>query len=300
MAVETIDAIETAVLTPITVEEAVEQLAELEDEGKVLAGGQSLLVLYRFGFVSPESFVSLRKIEELKAITPTSDGGLRIGAAVTQYQIIADPAIGAAYPALVDAAHCVSSPQVRRRGTIGGNLCHADPTADPPATLIALGASVEIAGADGRRIIPVDELFADYMETILEPGELLTAVLLPPPGTSSAYVKHRLRGIDTAIVGVAVNLTLAADGVTCESVGIGLAGAGTTPLRASGAEAVLTGAALTPEAWAEAGRVAAEECEPLEDTEASEWYRRKMVERFVQRAGALAQARATGREELSA
>jgi carbon-monoxide dehydrogenase medium subunit len=138
------------------------------------------------------------------------------------------------------------------------------------------------------------------METILEPGELLTAVLLPPPGTSSAYVKHRLRGIDTAIVGVAVSLVLSADGLTCESAGIGLAGAGTTPLRASGAEAALTGRALTSEAWAEAGRVAAEECEPLEDTEASEWYRRKMVERFVQRAGALAQTRAKGQEELSA
>ncbi len=125
-------------------------------------------------------------------------------------------------------------------------------------------------------------------------ASLLTAVLLPPAGTSSAYVKHRVRGIDTAIVGVGVGLTLAADGVTCESAGIGLAGVGTTPLRASNAEAALTGAALTPELWVEAGRIAAEECEPLEDTEASEWYRRKMVDRFVQRAGALAQARANG------
>lgn len=295
-----IDAVETAVLTPTTVEEAIAQLTELDDEGKVLAGGQSLLVLYRFGFVTPEGFVSLSKIDELKAMTPEPDGGLRIGAAVTQFQIIADPAIGEHYPALVDAARCVSSPQVRRRGTIGGNLCHADPTADPPAALIGLGASVEIAGSDGRRLIPIDALFADYMETILEPNELLTAVILPPPGSSSAYVKHRVRGIDTAIVGVAVGLSLADDGITCDAASIGLAGAGTTPLRAAGAEAVLAGVALTPEAWAEAGRIAAEECEPLEDTEASEWYRRKMVERFVQRAGALAQARAAAREELSA
>ena len=99
------------------------------------------------------SFVSLRKIDELTSDRATeSDGGLRIGASVTQHQIIANATIGAAYPALVDAAKCVSSPQVRRRGTIGGNLCHADPTADPPAALIALGASVEIASTDGRRI----------------------------------------------------------------------------------------------------------------------------------------------------
>ena len=297
---EVMDTVETAVLHPVSIEEAVERLAQLDDDGKVLAGGQSLLVLYRFGFVTPSTFVSLRKIDELTGIAADPDGGVRIGASVTQHQIIEDATIAARYPALVDAAKCVSSPQVRRRGTIGGNLCHADPTADPPAALIALGASVEIAGADGRRVIPVDELFADYMETILEPGELLTAVLLPRPGTSSAYVKHRVRGIDTAIVGVGIGLTLAADGVTCESAGIGLAGAGTTPLRAANAEAVLIGRELTPELWAEAGHIAAEECEPLDDTEASEWYRRKMVERFVQRAGTLAQARASGQEGLSA
>ena len=293
---DVLEAVETHVLVPESVEDAIAQLAELEDEGKVLAGGQSLLVLFRFGFVTPTSLVSLRKIDELKRIEPTADGGLRIGAGVSQYQIIADSMIAGAYPALVDAAKCVSSPQVRRRGTIGGNLCHADPTADPPAALIALGADVEIASSEGRRTLPIDELFADYMETILEPGELLTAVLLPAPGSSSAYVKHRLRGIDTAIVGVGIGLTLADDGTTCESARIGLSGAGATPLRARGAEAALAGVSLTPQAWAGAGRIAAEECEPLEDTEASEWYRRKMVDRFVQRAGALAHARANGQE----
>ena len=289
---DTPDIVETEVRTPTSVDEAVAQLAELEDEAKVLAGGQSLLVLYRFGFVTPAVLVSLRKVDELTTIAPEPNGGLRIGAAVTQHRIIADPVIGRTYRALIEAAKCVSSPQVRRRGTLGGNLCHADPTADPPAALIALGASVEIARVEGRRVLPVEALFADYMETILEPDELLTAILLPPPPTASAYLKHRLRGIDTAIVGVGVGLELAEDGVTCESVDIGLAGAGTTPLRASGAEAALTGAALTAERWAAAGRIAAEECEPLDDTEATEWYRRQMVDRFVQRAGALAQERA--------
>ncbi|MCA9861032.1 MAG: FAD binding domain-containing protein, partial [Thermomicrobiales bacterium] len=217
---DTIETAETDVVRPTSVDEAVARLAELDDEGKTLAGGQSLLVLFRKGFVSPSAFVSLRAIDELREIAPTAGGGLRIGATVTQYELISHPTIGSTYPALVDAAKCVSSPQVRRRGTIGGNLCHADPTADPPAALIALGASVEIASSDGRRVIPVDELFADYMETVLEPGELLTSVLLPPPATSSAYVKHRLRGIDTAIVGVGVGLTLAGDGVTCDAVQI--------------------------------------------------------------------------------
>ena len=148
----------------------------------MLAGGQSLLVLYRFGFVTPESFVSLQKIDELKTIDADARRWIahrRGGNAIPDHRRSGD--WRQRYPALVDSARCVSSPQVRRRGTLGGNLCHADPTADPPAALIALGASVEIAGPDGRRVIPVDALFADYMETILAPGELLTAVLLPPP-----------------------------------------------------------------------------------------------------------------------
>lgn len=297
---DTIEHIETEVQTPGSVDEAVALLAELEDEAKVLAGGQSLLVLYRFGFVTPATFVSLRKIDELTAIAPEADGGLRLGAMVTQHRIIADPDIGQSYQALVEAAHCVSSPHVRRRGTIGGNLCHADPTADPPAASIALGALVEIANVAGRRLLPIEEFFADYMETILKPDELLTAIVLPPPPIASVYLKHRLRGIDTAIVGVGIGLELAGDGITCEAVRVGLAGAGTIPLRASGAEAVLTGIALTPEAWATAGRIAAEECEPLDDTEATAWYRRQMIERFAQRAGVLALARARERQEISA
>lgn len=297
---DTIEHTETGVQTPESVDEAVALLTELEDEARVLAGGQSLLVLYRFGFVTPATFVSLRKVDELSAITPAADGGLRLGASVTQHRIIADPGIGQSYRALVEAARCVSSPQVRRRGTIGGNLCHADPTADPPAAAIALGALVEIANVAGRRLLPIEELFADYMETVLTPDELLTAIVLPPPPTASVYLKHRLRGIDTAIVGVGIGLDLAGDGTTCESVRIGLAGAGTTPLRAAGAEAALTGIALTPETWANAGRIAAEECEPLDDTEATAWYRRQMVERFVQRAGILALARARERQEISA
>lgn len=290
---ELLDATETVVRTPATVDEAIAVLAEFDDDAKVLAGGQSLLVLYRFGFVSPAALVSLRLVEELRAVAPTPGGGMRIGAMVTQHQLIDDARIAVGYPALEDAAKCVSSPQVRRRGTLAGNLCHADPTADPPAALIALGALIEIASSSGRRLLPIEALFADYMETVLETGELLTAIVLPPPPTASAYLKHRLRGIDTAIVGVGIGLTMAADGVTCESARIGLAGAGTTPLRAAGAEAVLKGARLTPEAWGETSRVAAAECEPLDDTEASEWYRRKMVERFVQRTGALAQSRIT-------
>jgi carbon-monoxide dehydrogenase medium subunit len=143
--------------------------------------------------------------------------------------------------------------------------------------------------------MPVEALFADYMETSLQPDELLVAVHIPAPGDRSgaAYRKHRLRGVDTAVVGAGVGLTLAEDG-SCHDVRIGLVGAGTTPLRAVNAEATLRGQAFTPETLAAAAKAASEECEPLSDTEGSEWYRREMVAVFVRRAGEIALARARG------
>ena len=134
------------------------------------------------------------------------------------------------------------------------------------------------------------------METILAPEELLTAIYLPAPvaNAGAAYLKHRVRGVDTALVGAGVALALAKDGATIQAARIGLAGAAPTPLRARSAESVLTGSAPTSETLAAAGAAAAEESDPLEDTEGSAWYRREMIARFVQRAAAAALRRAQG------
>jgi carbon-monoxide dehydrogenase medium subunit len=284
---------------PESVEDALQLLARLAPDAKPLAGGQSLLVLVRSGLVDPNALIGLKRIPALSSIDGRPDGGLTIGAMVTQHRLEQELLIRERATALAEAAAVVASPPVRRQGTIGGNLCHADPTADPPAALIALGAEVELASLNGRRRLPVEAFFVDYMETAIQADELLVAVHLPgqAPRSGSAYLKLRQRGVDTALVGAGVAMSLAEDGRTCAAARIGLAAAGTTPLRALEAERVLIGRPVSEELLEEAGGAAAEESAPLSDTEASEWYRREMIQVYVRRAGALAAARA--RESLN-
>jgi carbon-monoxide dehydrogenase medium subunit len=287
-----------AYLAPTSLDEALALLAEHGDEAKVVAGGQSLLVFLRQGLLAPTVLIGLGGIPELTRLEPSPEGGLTIGATVTQHALETSSLVGGGFAALAEAAAVIASPQVRRRGTIGGNLCHADPTGDPPAALIALGAEVEVANRDRRRRLPVEAFFRDYMEPAIDADELLVAIHLPapPPRSGAAYLKHRLRGVDTALVGVGVGIALGEDGRTCVDARVGLVGAGTTPLRAVGAEAVLRGRAPTDAAMRAAGEAAAAECAPLSDTEASEWYRREMVEVHVRRAAerALDRAREAG------
>lgn len=281
-------------LAPRSVEEALDLLARHGEDAKIVAGGQSLLVFLRQGLLAPRYLIGLKQVPELAELAPTPAGGLTIGAMVTQHMLETSPLVRERFPALAEAAAVIASPQVRRQGTLGGNLCHADPTGDPPAALIALAAEVEIASATGRRRLPIAELFRDYMEPAIAPDELLVAVHVPPPALRSgaAYLKFRLRGVDTALVGAGVGLTLAADGRTCETARIGLVGAGVTPLRAVAAEAALTGTELTDERVRAAAEAAAAESSPLSDTEASEAYRREMIAVFVRRAAETALRRA--------
>ncbi|MDQ2654440.1 MAG: xanthine dehydrogenase family protein subunit M [Chloroflexota bacterium] len=280
---------------PASVSEAVELLAS-SDDAKVVAGCQSLGVFLRQRLIEPSLLVGLKRIPELSEIVELPGGGLRIGAMVTQRTLETSGVVRQQYPALSDAAALIASPPVRQQGTIGGNLCHADPTGDPPAVLIALGAGVELVSSTGTRRVPVEDFFVDYMETVLAADELLVAVHLPAPAANSgaAYLKHRVRGVDTALVAAGVALTLAEDGKTIREARIGLAGAGPTPLRARAAEMALAGAAPTSETFAAAGEAAAAESDPLEDTEGSAWYRREMIARFVQRAADAALRRAQG------
>ncbi|MEZ4562640.1 MAG: xanthine dehydrogenase family protein subunit M [Thermomicrobiales bacterium] len=280
---------------PASIKDAVDLLAS-NDDAKVVAGCQSLGVFLRQRLIEPQLLVGLKNIPELAGIEKLPDGSLRIGAMVTQHALETSGIVRQLFPALADAAALIASPPIRQQGTIGGNLCHADPTGDPPAVLIALGAELELVSSGGARRVPVEDFFVDYMETILAPEELLTAICLPAPVANSgaAYLKHRVRGVDTALVAAGVALALAKDGATIQAARIGLAGAAPTPLRARSAELVLTGAAPTGETLAAAGAAAAEESDPLEDTEGSAWYRREMIARFVQRAAAAALRRAQG------
>src|SRR5262245_61057479 len=186
-----------AYLAPESVEEALAMLAEHGEGAKPIAGGQSLLILLRWGLAAPTYLIGLKRIPELTRLTATAEGGLTIGAMVTQRTLESSPLVRTSFPALAEAAGAVASPPVRQQATIGGNLCHADPAADPPAALIALGAEVEIAYRGGRRRLPVSELFRGFLETAVGPDELMVAVHIPPaaPRSGASYLKHRVRGV---------------------------------------------------------------------------------------------------------
>jgi len=269
---------------PTTVDEALDVLAEHGDDAKVIAGGQSLLILMREGFVRPELLVGLSGIPALRELE--IDGAARVGAMVTHAEVGRDDRIAERWPLLGTAERSVSTVQVRNRGTLGGSVAHAFPTADAPAALIAGDARVALASKrGGSREVAAEEFFVGVMETVAEPDELVTAITLPPQpdGARWAYVKYAIRPLDFAIVGVAARVVLAGDGTIAEAR-IGLNGAANHTLRATDAEAALTGREPTPEVLAQAGRAAAAQSKPLADVDGTEDYKRRVVGVYTTRA----------------
>jgi carbon-monoxide dehydrogenase medium subunit len=271
-------------LEPETVDEALDLLAEHGDAAKVIAGGQSLLILMRERLVDMEALIGLRAIEPLRSIEV--NGGVRIGAMVTHSAVERDERIAARWPLLRDAEAAVSTLQVRNRGTLCGNVAHAFPTADPPAALVACEGLVHLASkAGGEREVAAEDFFVGVMQTEAGPEELVTAVSLPPQpeGARTAYVKYAIRPLDFAIVSVAVRLVTGADG-TIDEARIGLAGAANRTLRATEAERVLVGERASPEVLARAGQAAARQADPLADVDGTADYKRRVAGVFTTRA----------------
>lgn len=270
-------------LRPRSVEEVLALLAEHGDDAKVVAGGQSLMVLLHESLIDPRVLISLSGVPELSGIA--ANGSARIGALATHTQVLGHPAVNATWPVLAQAERAVSSVQIRNRGTLCGNLAHAYPTADPPAALLALDAELTIASAAGERTVPAAGFITGPLTTVLEPGELLTAVTLPPPpdGARYAYLKYAMRPLDFAILGVAVRVVPGGDG-RLHQVRIGLNGAADRPLRATAAEEVLEGAQAGPGTLAAAAEAAAAASDPLDEVFESSAYRREMVGVYVRRA----------------
>jgi carbon-monoxide dehydrogenase medium subunit len=271
-------------LEPETVDEALDLLAEHGDAAKVIAGGQSLLILMRERLVDMEALIGLRAIEPLRSIEV--NGGVRIGAMVTHSAVERDERIAAHWPLLRDAEAAVSTLQVRNRGTLCGNVAHAFPTADPPAALVACEGLVHLASkAGGEREVAAEDFFVGVMQTEAGPEELVTAVSLPPQpeGARTAYVKYAIRPLDFAIVSVAVRLVTGADG-TIDEARIGLAGAANRTLRATEAERVLVGERASPEVLARAGQAAARQADPLADVDGTADYKRRVAGVFTTRA----------------
>ncbi len=269
---------------PTTVAEAQELMARYGDDAHLVAGASAFVLLWRQGLLRPAHVVGLRGVAALRGIARTPDGGLRIGALVTHREAERSPEVRAYCPALADAFAKVATVRIRNQATVGGNLAHADPAQDPPVILTALGATATVATGSGERAVSLDDLFVDYFTTTLAPGEILTAVRLPPlpAGTRATYLKFLPRTADDyATVSVAARVRIRADGVF-EDVHVVLGAVGPTPRRARSLASALRGRA--PRDIADAAALVRDEVEPLDDARGSAAYKREMARVWTERA----------------
>ena len=271
--------------TPKNLKEVHATLKEFGTDAKLLAGGTALVIMMKQRLVRPSCLVSLRSVRGLNGIE-VKDGGLRIGGLATHRDVETSSLVRRRLPLLAETYHHVATIRVRNMATVGGGLAHADPNQDPPPTLIALGATVKATSASGSRVIPLDEFFTDYYETLLKPDEIITEVFVPKLAANSggAYLKFLPRTADDyATVSAAAVLTLDKNKKTISDVRIALGSVGVTPIRATAAEAVLRGQPVKAEAFAEAGEKAKEAVDPVSDFRGSAAYKKDMAAVFVRR-----------------
>ncbi len=277
---------------PQTVKEAVSLLSQYKD-AKIIAGGQSLLVILKQRLFAPEYLIDIKGISALDYIDYEDGRGLRIGALTPHRAIEKSAVMQKHFPVLSEMESNVATVQTRNWGTIGGNICHGDPAGDPAPVFIALKAKLKLASLKKERIIEAEEFSKDYLEVALEPDEMLTEIQVPtpPPHTGTAYQKLMVMKGDMGIVGAAVSITLDSKG-SCQDARIALSNAASVPLRAREAEKKLIGKVLNDALLAEAGEVASREAEPAADVHGSAEYRREMIKVFVRRAATKALERA--------
>jgi carbon-monoxide dehydrogenase medium subunit len=278
---------------PTSVAEAVGLLDRLGEDAKILAGGHSLIPAMRFRLAAPEALIDLNGIAELSYIRDEG-GHLAVGAMTREAELEHSSIVLRRFPMLADAGRLIADPLVRNRGTLGGNLAHADPANDHPAVMLAYGATLVAQGPAGTREIAVDDFFVGLFESALAPNEVLVEVRIPAPapGSGSAYVKMERKVGDYAISAAAVNLTLS--GGSCTAARIGLTNVSAVPMRATGAEAALVGNALTDDVIEAAGQAAGQECDPSGDLRGSVEYKRDVTRVLVKRAIRTAVERAQG------
>src|SRR5258705_1594982 len=253
--------------TPKNLKEVHSTLKEFGSDAKLIAGGTALVIMMKQRLVRPTCLVSLGSVRGLNGIE-VKDGGLSIGGLDTTRAVEDSAIVRRRLPLLAETYHQVATLRVRNMATVGGGLAHADPNMDPPPSLIALGATVKATSANGSRTISLDEFFKDYYETVLNPDEIITEVMVPKvaPNTGAAYIKFLPRTADDyATVSAAAVLTLDKTLKTIADVHIALGSVGVTPIRATAAEAALRRQPLKTEAFAEAVEKAKEAVDPLSD-----------------------------------
>lgn len=273
-----------ALSEPETVPEAIEVLARLDGEARVIAGGTALVPTMRLGLVRPDRLVSLHRVPALSSIR--RDGSaLDIGAMTTLSSLSRHDAVRSGWPLLGEAAHRVATPAIRSTATLGGNLCYAEAASDPAPALLCLEAQAHVAGPSGERVVPLAGFFTGFFETALAPGEILTGVRVPaaPSGARSGYMRFCPRSAeDKPLVGVAALLVLDAAKHVAD-VRIALGGAAPTPIRAHRAESILSGELLTETVIRGAAEAAAAQADPLSDLMGSAAYRRETIRVWVRR-----------------
>jgi carbon-monoxide dehydrogenase medium subunit len=269
--------------TPGTVREALDLLGRYKDDAKLLAGGHSLIPAMRFRLSQPKHLVDLRKVPGLAGIK--EEGGvLVIGALATHYAIESSALVKSKCPVLAATAAMIGDPMVRNMGTIGGSLAHADPAADYPAAIIALGAEMVAEGPKGKRTIKADDFFKGLLTTALSADEILTEVRVPicGPKVGCAYLKFPHPASRFAVVGVAAVLTV--DGGKVTKAGVGITGAGTKAVRAKGVEGGLQGKALDAATVQAAADKAPDGVDVQADLQGSEEYKRHLLKVFARRS----------------
>jgi carbon-monoxide dehydrogenase medium subunit len=285
---------------PTTLEEALAHLAEHGYDAKALAGGQSLIPMLNFRLAQPSVLVDLNNVSELFYIRPNENGGLLLGAMTRQRQVEFDPLVAERAPLVHEVMPQIAYPQIRTRGTFGGSLAHADPSAELVAVSIALNGRFRLCSQAGERWVSADEFFVGLFTTMLEPDELLVEVALPamPPRSGWSFLQITRRHHDFCIAGVAVLMTLD-DKNQCEQARLVFLSAGDGPVNARQAAEMLIGQAPTPEAIrAAAEKAASDEIDPGSDIHASAEYRRHLAKVLARRALPQAFERASNTQHL--
>lgn len=276
-----------------SLEEALSLKAEHGDDAKFLAGGQSLMPAMNFRLARPAILIDINPLDDLAGIDSAPGAAARIGALTRYRSLQADAVFLGNFPLFGEALPHIAHPQIRNRGTIGGNLSHADPASELPALAVALEAMITVKASSGERKIAAADFFKGLLTTDLQPDEMFTAIELPPhqPGTGTCFMEIARRRGDFALAGVAAILTIDRNG-TCTHARLALCGVGETPIDASAAAAALVGHRLDAELAVDVGNAVRRMIEPAGNVHATPEYQRHVAGILTQRALATAYGRA--------
>ena len=268
-----------------SLKEASELASEKGSKAILMAGGTDVILLMKAKAVPADTVIDIKEISDLDSIVFSEGEGMRIGALAKLFDIQTSDIVRQKMPALADAAHYVASAQIRRKGTMAGNICNASPSADTASILLAMDAKVKVYNNENEKEISIGDFLKGVKKTCLEKGDIVTEIFVPElkKGEGSAYFKHSVRkAMDLAIVGVAAWIKM--DGSKVTDCRIAMGGVGTTPLRAYSAEKILKGSELTDDLLEKAAVAASEECSPISDVRASAEYRKDMIRVYTKRA----------------